>query len=88
MWNEFQTFSCLQSCDRLPQTFYILHYRSTLTFMGPVLSSPHSTAVLLICRRGSSQDTAKYMDIIMDLKKEDELSLAILRSRDTPEFYR
>ena len=56
--------------------------------MGPVLSSPHSTAVLLIWRRGSSQDTAKYMDIIIDLNKEDELSLAILRSRDTPEFYR
>ena len=30
MWNEFQTFSCLQSCDRLPHTFYILaqHSRS------------------------------------------------------------
>lgn len=88
MWNEFQTFSCLQSCDRLPHRFYILHYRWKLTFMGPVRSSPHSTAVLLIWRRGSSQDTAKYMDIIMDLNKEDELSPAILRPQDTPEFYR
>ncbi len=71
MRNEFQTFSCPQSCDRLPQTFYIFHYRTTLTFMGPVLSSPHSTAVLLIWSRGSSQDTAKYMDIIIDWNKED-----------------
>ena len=39
--------------------------------MGPVLSSPHSTAVLLIWSRGSSQDTAKYMDIIIDWNKED-----------------
>ena len=38
--------------------------------MGPVLSSPHSTALLLICSLGSSQDTAKYMDIIIDWKKK------------------
>ena len=34
--------------------------------MGPVLSSPHSTAELLIFSLGSSQETAKYMDIIID----------------------
>ena len=36
-----------------------------LTFSGPVLSSVHSEAEELIWSRGSSHDTAKYMEMDM-----------------------
>ena len=38
-----------------------------LTLTGPALSSVHSLAVSLMTRRGSIQETAKYIEIIIDL---------------------
>ena len=37
----------------------------SLTFLGPVIASDHSMADSLMCRRGSIQDTAKYIEIDM-----------------------
>lgn len=58
----FMGFHPNQSCS-LYQTKQDL-YNKKLTFLGPVLTSVHSTAVSFITSLGSSQETPKYIEMV------------------------